>query len=274
MSEDELPLAGRTVGVTAARRAEELTALLRRRGAEVRHAPAIRTVPLADDGELRAATARLLAAPPDVVLATTAVGFRGWLEAADGWGEGEALRAALASARLLIRGPKVKGAAHAAGLRAEFSPGSESTPELLEYLLARGVTGLRIAVQLHGDPLTGVLEALRAAGAEVEAVAVYRWLPPEDPGPLDALIEAVARRELDAVTFTSAPAARSLLARAQERGRRAELLAALRTDVRAVCVGPTTAAPLTAQDVPVLHPERFRLAPMVQTLCEAFTQHG
>ncbi len=270
MSEDDRPLCGRRVGVTAARRAEELIALLRRRGAEVLHAPAIRTVPLADDRELRAATARLLALPPDVVVTTTAVGFRGWLEAADRWGEGDALRAAMAGTRMLTRGPKVKGAVRAAGLREEFSPVSESTPEVLEYLLARGVSGLRVAVQLHGDPLTDVLEALRAAGAEVEAVAVYRWLPPQDPGPLDVLIDAAVRRELDAVTFTSAPAARSLLARAGELGRRAELLTALRADVRAVCVGPVTAAPLTAEDVPVLQPERFRMAPMVQALCEAF----
>lgn len=271
---DDRPLAGRTVGVTAARRAEEQMALLRRRGAEVRHAPALRTVPLADDGELRAATARLLATPPDVVVATTAVGFRGWLAAADGWGDGPALRAALAGARVLTRGPKVKGAVRAAGLREEFSPASESTPEVLEYLLAHGVAGLRVALQLHGDPLTGMRDALGEAGAEVEPFAVYRWLPPLDPGPLDALIDAAARRTLDAVTFTSAPAARALLARSAELGRREELLAALSGDVRAVCVGPTTAAPLAEAGVPVVQPERFRLAPMVQALCEALPQCG
>ncbi|MBX5488503.1 MAG: uroporphyrinogen-III synthase, partial [Mycolicibacterium hassiacum] len=46
------PLAGFTVGVTAARRAEELITLLARRGATVVHAPAIRIVPLVDDVEL------------------------------------------------------------------------------------------------------------------------------------------------------------------------------------------------------------------------------
>ena len=43
------PLAGYTVAVTAARRKEELGALLDRRGARVVYAPAIRIVPLADD---------------------------------------------------------------------------------------------------------------------------------------------------------------------------------------------------------------------------------
>ncbi|MYS16232.1 uroporphyrinogen-III synthase, partial [Streptomyces sp. SID4982] len=42
-------LTGFTVGVTAARRREELTALLRRRGARVVEAPALRIVPLQDD---------------------------------------------------------------------------------------------------------------------------------------------------------------------------------------------------------------------------------
>ncbi|MEV5463864.1 uroporphyrinogen-III synthase, partial [Streptomyces cellulosae] len=53
---DHGPLAGFTVGVTAARRADELGALLQRRGAAVLHAPALRIVPLADDSELLAAT--------------------------------------------------------------------------------------------------------------------------------------------------------------------------------------------------------------------------
>ena len=44
-----LPLAGYTVAVTAARRKEELGALLDRRGARVVYAPAIRIVPLSDD---------------------------------------------------------------------------------------------------------------------------------------------------------------------------------------------------------------------------------
>ena len=49
---------------------------------------------------------------------------------------------------------------------------------MLEHLLARGVEELRIAVQLHGEPLPDVVEALDVAGAEVVEVPVYRWMPP------------------------------------------------------------------------------------------------
>ncbi|MFD5654139.1 uroporphyrinogen-III synthase [Streptomyces sp. NPDC127039] len=262
------PLAGFTVGVTAARRADELGALLGRRGATVLHAPALRIVPLADDGELMAATKRIVDRAPDVVVATTAIGFRGWVEAADGWGLGDALLERLGTVELLARGPKVKGAVRAAGLTERWSPASESMAEVLDRLLEQGVAGRRIAVQLHGEPLPGFVEALREGGAEVVGVPVYRWLPPEDLGPVDRLLDAAVSRGVDAVTFTSAPAAVSLLGRAEERGLLPELLAAFGHDVLPACVGPVTAVPLQAHGVDTVQPERFRLGPLVQLLCQ------
>ncbi|WP_309054428.1 uroporphyrinogen-III synthase [Streptomyces sp.] len=265
--ENHGPLAGFTVGVTAARRADELIALLRRRGAAVVHGPALRIVPLADDTELLAATKDLIGHAPDVVVATTAIGFRGWVEAAEGWGCGQELLDVLRGSELLARGPKVKGAVRAAGLTESWSPSSESMAEVLDRLLAEGVAGRRVALQLHGEPLPGFVETLTAAGAQVVGVPVYRWMPPEDPAPLDRLLDAVLTGGLDAVTFTSAPAAASLLSRAAEKGVRDGLVAALRQKVLAVCVGPVTALPLQAEGIETYQPERFRLGPLVQLLC-------
>lgn len=266
--QDHGPLSGFTVGVTAARRADELGALLQRRGACVQHAPALRIVPLADDGELLAATRELIDRAPDIAVATTAIGFRGWIEAADGWGLGEALLGRLRGVEVLARGPKVKGAIRAQGLTEQWSPSSESMAEVLDRLLAQGVEGRRIAVQLHGEPLPGFVESLRAAGAEVVPVPVYRWMPPEDIGPVDRLLDATVTRGLDALTFTSAPAAASLLSRAEARGLLPDLLAALHHDVLPACVGPVTALPLQAHGVATVQPERFRLGPLVQLLCQ------
>ncbi|MDX3375289.1 uroporphyrinogen-III synthase [Streptomyces sp. ME02-6991-2A] len=270
MQDDETthgPLAGFTVGVTAARRAEELATLLKRRGAAVQHAPALRIVPLADDSELLEATKELIDHAPDVVVATTAIGFRGWVEAADGWGIGDPLLERLRGVELLARGPKVKGAVRAAGLTEAWSPGSESMAEVLDRLLGEGVEGRRIALQLHGEPLPGFIESLQAAGAEVVGVPVYRWMPPQDIAPLDRMLDATAARALDAVTFTSAPAAASFLGRAEVRGVLPEILGALRDDVLAACVGPVTALPLQARGIPTVQPERFRLGPLVQLVC-------
>ena len=263
------PLAGFTVAVTAARRREELASLLERRGARVVSAPAIRIVPLADDTELLEATEECLSAPLDVVVATTGIGFRGWMEAADGWGLGEDLVASLRPARLLARGPKARGAIRAAGLADTWSPESESSSEVLAYLLDQDLSGLRIAVQLHGEPLPDFVGALREAGAEVVEVPVYRWVLPEDVGPLRRLVDLVAARQVDAVAFTSAPAAASLLTLAAEMGVEEAVLAALRSDVLAACVGPVTAGPLERHGVPTVQPERSRLGSLVREVVDA-----
>ncbi|CKO70455.1 transcriptional regulator [Mycobacterium tuberculosis] len=83
------PLTGYRIAVTSARRAEELCALLRRQGAEVCSAPAIKMIALPDDDELQNNTEALIADPPDILVAHTGIGFRGWLAAAEGWGLGQ-----------------------------------------------------------------------------------------------------------------------------------------------------------------------------------------
>ncbi|PWW65314.1 uroporphyrinogen-III synthase [Actinokineospora spheciospongiae] len=265
------PLAGYTVGVTAARRADELGALMERKGATVLHGPAIRIIPLADDSELLAATTSLVEdeRPVDVAVATTGIGFRGWIEAADGWGLGERLIDRLRQATVLARGPKAKGAVRAAGLVEEWSPESEASAELLDHLLAEGVEGKRIAVQIHGEPLREFIDALRRAGAEVIEMPVYRWTGPADPGPLERLIEAVLVGQVDALTFTSAPAAASVLETADRMGRLDALVEQLSDRVLVVGVGGITAGPLVRQGIPVLCPERARIGALVRELAVA-----
>ncbi|MCZ2837570.1 uroporphyrinogen-III synthase [Modestobacter sp. VKM Ac-2985] len=267
---DLLPLAGYTVAVTAARRSEELGALLDRRGARVLYAPAIRIVPLSDDADLVAATREVLAAPVDLVVATTGVGFRGWLEAAEAWDL--PLREHLATARVLARGPKARGAIRGAGLVDAWSPESESSAEVLSHLLsgAEGpLPGRRIAVQLHGDPLPELVSGLVRAGAEVVKVPVYRWVLPEDTAPLRRLVAVIAARAVDAVTFTSAPAAASLLQVAEEEGVYPGVLGALADAVLPVAVGPVTAGPLQAAGIRAVQPERARLGALAREVVSA-----
>ncbi len=88
-SADAPSLTGFTVAITASRRVDEFATMLRRRGADIVSAAAIQMVPLADDARLRAATEDVIATPPDILIATTGIGFRGWVEAAGSWGLAE-----------------------------------------------------------------------------------------------------------------------------------------------------------------------------------------
>ncbi|WP_250001296.1 uroporphyrinogen-III synthase [Actinoplanes sp. M2I2] len=272
LAEPTASLSGYTVGVTADRRRDELATLLESRGARVVLAPALRIVPIADDAELRAATRACLDTPPDVVLVNTGIGMRGWLEAAEGWGLAEPLRAVLARAYLIGRGPKARAAIRSAGLHDQWSPEGEGYEEVVDHLRARGVAGLTVAMQLHGESQPEYTEALEQAGARVIEVPVYRWAPPTDPAPLHRLVDLITARLVDAVTFTAAPAAQALLRTA---GPGAEaVLEALRHDVLAACVGPVTAGPLRRHNVPVVTPARARLSSLVRTIVDELPQRA
>ncbi|WP_329235636.1 uroporphyrinogen-III synthase [Actinoallomurus sp. NBC_01490] len=263
------PLAGFTVGVTASRRREELSALLERKGARVVYAPAIHLVPLADDTELLDATRALLAGPVDDIVVTTGVGFRAWLEAAEGWGLRDDLVKLLSDARVFARGTRARSAVRAAGVTETWSPEHgepEHWDEVLRHLLEEDLTGRRIAVQLYGDPTPQLTGTLRRAGARVVEIPVYRWARSDDPTPLRRLVGQAVAGTVDAITFTSAPAVAATLAVAADDNLEGLFLGALRTHVLAACVGPVTAAPLEERGVVPISPERARLSALVQVL--------
>jgi uroporphyrinogen-III synthase len=265
-------LTGFTVAVTAERRRDEIAALLQRRGARVVTASTISIVPLSDDEALHAATAACIGLAPDLVIATTGFGFRGWLEAAEGWGVGDELRSALRAARLIARGPKPCGAIRAAGLSEEWAAKTESSEEILQRLLSEGIAGRRIAVQEHGEPQADFAAALRAGGAEVVEVPVYRWVLPGDTAPVRRLVEQIVAGQIDGVTFTSAPAVKAFLLLAGDA--EADVLDRFRTGVLAACVGPVTAGPLTGRGIPVVMPARYRLGALIKTVTDELSRRA
>jgi uroporphyrinogen-III synthase len=239
----------------------------------VLRAPTLRILPLEEDVELEASTERIITEPPDDVVVTTAIGFRGWIEAADAAGQAMELIEVLDSARILARGPKARGAIRAAGLTEAWAATSETTVEVVERLLEEGVQGRRIAVQLHGLSDPELLARLSDAGAVLEPVQVYRWGPSPDPVAVQRLIEAVCQRSLDVVTFTSAPGSQAFLDAARDAGRYDAVLAALSGDVLAAAVGPVTAGPLVDVGVTPLVPDRYRLGALVRAVADHLVEH-
>jgi uroporphyrinogen-III synthase len=260
-------MAGCVVLITADRRSAELASALKRRGATVRHAPAMGIVPHQHDEQLLLDTKRLLAEPPDTVIVTTGIGFRGWVEAADAAGIADELVSVLAASRIVARGPKARGAIQAAGLQADWVAESETSAEIADLLLGEGVAGQRIAVQHHGAGADGLDTGLAAAGAAVQSLVVYRWGPPPDPEALRSSVRQAAAGEIDAVAFTSAPGAQAWLEAADAAGVGPEVVRRfVDGGMVAAAVGPVTAQPLRARGISPLVPERGRLGALVRTL--------
>jgi Uroporphyrinogen-III synthase len=262
-------LEGFRIGVTSDRRSSDLIDAFTRRGAQVLHAPTLRIVGAEDDESVIVDTRAVIDARPDVLLATTSYGIRRWFEVADAAGIGHLLVDTLDHASILVRGPKARGSIRATGLDDDGMSASETTASLVDAVLERHETPISVAVQLHGATDDAQLERLRTAGHRVLTVAPYRWVSPDHADErVGRLIEAICARQLDCVTFTSAPAVDALLAAADAVGREDALLDALTEDVLPAAVGPVTAAPLVRAGLRPIQPERFRMGALIRLVCE------
>ena len=269
------PLAGRTVGVTADRRGEDQAILLRRLGAEVVRGPVLRTERQPVDDALEAVTRQVIAQPPDVLVANTGFGIRSWWERAARWELDHQLTEALAPARVAARGPKAAGAIRSLGLEVWWRSPRERLDDVAEHLVATGVDGQRVALQLHGDDRQGASSTLRRAGATVTEVPVYRWSTPEDEAPALELLARCCDGSLDAVTFTAGPAVRNLIDLAEREGVADVALRQLNGPVLVVCVGPVCAAVAREEGIvaPAV-PDAWRLGSMVKLVGELLGPGG
>jgi len=181
------PLAGRTVAVTRARaQASPLAARLRALGARVVEAPAIRIEPL--EAMLPDLSGY------DLLCVTSPNGARRLLECCR---DARDLRGPAIAAI----GPGTADALRAGGIEPDVVPPRAVAEALVETLADRPLSRVLIA---RAEQARDVLpDALRARGAEVEILALYRTVaePLEDEARAAAL-------SADYVTFTSASAVR------------------------------------------------------------------
>lgn len=269
------PLSGYTIGVTADRRSDEQISLLTGRGAECIHGPTVRTHPLRPEAEISDATQKLLAEPPDFVVATTGIGMRGWLEAADALLMGEELRCTLSRSCVLARGPKAHGAAVTAGIDVEWNAPGATSADVVDWLASNTEPGDRVAVQVDGAPDQQVVKDLIALGLDVVPVPVYRWTLPENLAPAETLVRAVVDGRVDGLTFTARPAAENFVHLVRKLGLFDEVQRMVGSSVTVFCVGPVCAegvADLCIEE-PV-QPDRFRLGAMIMSVTTAMEKRN
>jgi uroporphyrinogen-III synthase len=266
-------LRGFRIGVTSDRRSADLIAALERRGAHVVHAPALKITPHDQDRQLIVETHEVIRSRPELVLITTGYGMRRWFEVADAAGLGPELSAVLDQARIMARGPKALGAVRAAGLEA-MTPGTrDTTAAMVDKIIDEGLTGQRVALQQHGYTDQVQLDRLREISSSALTITPYRWAGPDQNDKVSKLVELAADRQLDAVTFTSAPGADATLSAAKAIGRHGDLVGAMRGAVVAAAVGPVTAGPLIEVGIEPIQPDRSRLGALIRLVSEYLDQN-
>jgi uroporphyrinogen-III synthase len=258
------PLAGFRVGVTADRRVADQVDHLEQQGAEVVHARTVRTI-LVDPDELREATLAVVSSPPDMLVATSALGIRSWLTHATSWGLDDAVRASLRETRVLSVGPDTTGELVAAGLDPDVRAEGDIA-SVAEIVRREAADVRRVTLQLDGDESTEIAKALADAGAMVRTLATYRRTLPEDHAPAHAFVRTVVSGRVHAVTFTSSASFTGLLDLAGEVGQREAVVAALRNGTVTAALGPRTAAAAREVGIEPLVPGLPRIAHLLRDL--------
>lgn len=268
MSAEET-LSGRTIAVTAERRAHQQVRYFESRGATVRWVPVVRTIEPTDRAEVAAATAQIAIDGIDILIAHTGQSLTWWLDTV-ATATRPQLDDALQNARVFTRGSKASSAARRAGLHVDWQAPNEVVDDMVDLLRGMDMTSLRCAVLLDGNDERPVVEMARARGATVIELDVYRYGLPEECSDIDELVSDIVAGDIDVVTFTASPAIRHLRSLAATTGRSADLDAAFSTVCRPAVVGPVCAATATAASWgQIIEPATARLIPMLDAVVEA-----
>lgn len=257
------------------RRATEIGTLIATYGGTPIVAPALREVPLESNPAALDFAARLIAGEFDLVVFLTGVGARALFEAVEARYPRQVLTDALSRAKVVVRGPKPLAVLREMQVPIWLAaPEPNTWRELVAALdgQAEDVTldGARIAVQEYGVSNPELLDHLRARGARVTPVPVYRWALPEDLEPLKRAVLALIRREVDVVILTTSMQLVHLSQVAREMGVEPDVQQALRRTVLA-SIGPTTSGELRRHG---LSPDIEASHPRIGTLVREAAEHA
>jgi uroporphyrinogen-III synthase len=260
---------GQTVAILEARMSGQLADLIARRGGKPLSAPALAEVPDVDEAFIAGFIADLEKKPARAAIFQTGVGTRALFTATDKLSLSDRLLKLLDAMVVVARGPKPSGVLRSRKVRIDLSADEPfTTEEVLGALKGVALKGERVIVQSFGASNAKLDAALEAQGAQVTEIPTYRWSLPQDTGPLERLVESLARNEVAAAVFTNAMQAHNLFEIAARSGKEESLRESLNRALVA-SIGPVCSAALKEHGVDVgLEPQPPKLGPLVEALDE------
>lgn len=263
-------LAGLRVAAFESRRAAEMERLIDRLGGIPAVSPSMREVAAQDNPAAVEFANRLMSGQVDVVILMTGVGTRQLVSQVERHVDRQRFLTALADAITIARGPKPVAALKELEIQPSFRvPEPNTWRELLKTVDAHvAVANHVVAVQEYGKPNPSLVAGLEARGAIVLPLKIYSYDFPQDIGPLEANIRAMAEGQIDVALFTSAHQVVNLFRLAERMGLAGPLHQGLSRAVVA-SIGPTTSEMLGECEVAVdLEPEHARMGQLVVAAAE------
>ncbi len=258
---------GLRVASFESRRATEMAALIERFGGMPSVSPSMREVPIEENREAIDFSNRVLTGQIDLIIFMTGVGVRHFLAEVERHVDRQRLLAAISDITTITRGPKPVAVLKELGVQPTYKVGPPNTwREVLALVDAKcNVAQQTVGVQEYGQPNASLVAGLEARGAKVESVRVYRWDLPEDQGPLEDNIRAIAAGRIDVAMFTSAHQVVNMM-RVANRLEMANQLRAGMARTLVASIGPTTSESLQEFEFRVdVEPEHSKMGQLVAT---------
>jgi uroporphyrinogen decarboxylase len=262
--------AGLRVAAMESRRRDEMKMLIEKFGGQAFVSPSMREVALERSDAAVDFAHRLITGDVEGVIFLTGVGFKHLLAAVEKHVDRQRFLNSLTDVVTIARGPKPVAAMKEVGIQPTHRiPEPNTWREVLAYIDQHlKVTNWSIAVQEYGKPNPSLVAGLEARGAKVLPLTIYQYDLPEDVGPLEGNVRAIAAGERDVVMFTSAHQVVNMLRVAERLGVEPALRKALAAMVVA-SIGPTTSEMLREVQLTVdLEPEHSKMGPLVATAAE------
>lgn len=237
------------------RLAEVISEDIRRNGGEPVSGPSLREIPLSENSEVFSLGEKLFAGRIDLLIFTTGVGTRILLDALATRYETRQIAETLGRLTVVARGPKPVRVLKEWGIPVTIVvPEPDTWAEVVETLDASqrgmGLEGRTVAIQEYGVPNLRLVQALKARGAHVLQVPIYRWALPENTQPLSAAVQQVINGEVSMALFTNSAQVEYLFRYVSEEGLEPLLKRALQRTVVA-SIGPFTSDALVRQGITV-----------------------
>jgi uroporphyrinogen-III synthase len=283
-----MSLSGLIVGVTGSRRASELARIIRAFGGIPYVAPTIGIeVNQRINEEAGYFAHKILKEKVDYAVFMTGPGVYSLMSAARNLGIEQDLIQILQEVTVVARSLKPKEALAMHGIKTKIVPEDNTSKGIAQLLRRRGIAGKRVFILWHGSyslELKTELEAegadvfesltymystdLNKDGADILKTMGYEYIPPEETKVLK-LIEDISIAYIDAITFTSPPAARELFKIASQHGLNESLRTSLNTSVIVVAIGPSTQKALEENEVRVdVMPTMYKMGSMIKSLSD------
>jgi uroporphyrinogen III methyltransferase/synthase len=166
--------------------------------------------------------------------------------------------------RFAAIGPETAKRLEAAGVKGCLVPESYRAEGILDMLDAEMLRGKRVLIPRAANARQILPETLRAWGADVDVIEIYRAvLPNTDTG---NLARALERRELDMVTFTSSSTVENFVRLFDGRS-----LTAILGGTPVACIGPITEKTIVELGgVATVSAREFTIAGLVRALADYF----